>query len=87
MTRTDVLDLLGQLISYRWRGLSRDDIPVHFWRDRVAVILPERAFSPDDCIRLDGQFQCLMTSRGEHGFLDFASNWQGIHTPVKQGFN
>jgi hypothetical protein len=28
-----------------------------------------------------------MTSRGEHGFLDFASNWQGIHTPVKQGFN
>ena len=87
MTRDDVLQVLSKLISFRWRGLKADEIPVRFIKDRIAVLLPAEKFVEDEQIRLDGKFQHLMTQRGAHAFLDFVVDWKGADSTIDGGFN
>jgi hypothetical protein len=87
MTRDDVLDVLDKVAGLKRRGLDRQDIPVQFIEDRVAVVLPADKFTPDEKIRLGGKFQNLMTNRkGAHAFLDFSENWKGLSTGLRGGF-
>lgn len=59
-------------------------------KNRIAVVLPEEAFTADERIRLDGKFQNTMTMRKQaHAYLDFAppSQWKGAATTLKGGFS
>ncbi|MEB3221805.1 MAG: hypothetical protein VKS61_06965 [Candidatus Sericytochromatia bacterium] len=85
--RTDVLNLLGRLVNLRRHGLMADDIPVQFLQDRIAVLLPAAEFPPARQVRLNGQFQCLLTERGGHGYLDFVDDWRGAESLLDAGFH
>lgn len=86
MTRDEVLDVLDTTVSLKRRKLDRTDVPVMFMGKRIAVMLPSDRFSPQERVRMEGTFQVLMTKRGEHAFIDWATHWQGIDTPIRQGF-
>lgn len=88
MTRDDVLNVLDKVVRLKGRGLKRDDVPVKFLQNRVAVVLPAEKFTPDERIRLDGKFQNLVTTRLKgHAFLDFADDWKGLDTAIRGGFS
>jgi len=89
LTRDDVLDVLESVIPLKRRKLGRADIAIHFLKNRIAVVLPEEAFTADERIRLDGKFQNSMTiKRQAHAYLDFApeGTYKGQATPLKAGF-
>lgn len=85
--RADVLDMLGRLVDLKWHGLRAEDIPVQFLQNRIAVLLPAPAFPPDQQVKLNGKFQCLMTARGAHAYLDFVDDWRGAETLLDGGFH
>ncbi|MEB3285764.1 MAG: hypothetical protein VKN33_10805 [Candidatus Sericytochromatia bacterium] len=85
--RAEVLDVLTRLFNLRWRGLKMEDIPVQFLGKRIAVILPAKAFTADEQIKIEGKFQHLMAQRGWSAFIDFAENWEGAQTRLDGGFN
>lgn len=88
MTRDDVLNVLDKVVRLKGRGVSRDDVPVKFMQNRVAVVLPAEKFTPDERIRLEGKFQNLVTTRLKgHAFLDFADEWSGLNTAIRGGFS
>jgi hypothetical protein len=87
LDRTDVLNTLDRLVNLRRRGLRADDIPVQYLQDRIAVLLPSAAFPPAEQIRVNGQFQHLMTKRGGHAYLDFVEDWRGAETLLDAGFH
>ena len=86
-TREDVMKVLSKLISFWWRGLKADEIPVRIMEGRIAVLLPAEKFVDDEQIKLDGKFQHLMTQRGAHAYLDFVADWKGVDTTIDGGFN
>ena len=85
MTRDEVLDVLDKTVGLKRRKLDRTDVPVMFMGKRIGVVLPSERFSPEERVRLEGKFQVLMTMRGQHAFLDWATRWQGADTPLRQG--
>ena len=90
ITRDDVLDVLESVSKLSRKRLQRADVPVHFWKNRIAVLLPADRYVADEMIKLDGKFQVLMTTRKHaHAYLDFvhADQWQGAATPLRGGFS
>lgn len=87
MTRDEILDLLDSFAHLKRRRVDRRQVPVYFLQNRIAVVLPAYAFSPDEHIKLDGRFQLTMTQRhGLHAYLDFSNAWRGLETPLQKGF-
>ena len=88
MTRDEVLDSLDTLVKFKSRHLDRNQVPVQFLQNRIAVVLPAEFFTPDEQIKLQGKFQYLMTTKkGLHAYLDFSSNWRGLETPLQRGLS
>ena len=85
MTRDEVLDILDSLISLKRHRIDRSHVPVQFNRGRIAVILPEAAFTPDRRIRAEGKFQYTMAQKGASAYIDFVHDWQGLDTRLEQG--
>jgi hypothetical protein len=88
MTREDVLTILNSISSFKRKGIDIAQVPVQFLRNRIAVILPQEAYSPDEQVRLDGRFQNRMTmEQGVSAFIDFVPLWKGLATPLNKGFH
>jgi hypothetical protein len=88
MTRDDVLTLLNSISAFKRKRIDVTQVPVQFLRNRIAVILPQEAYSPDEQIRLDGRFQNRMTmEQGVSAFIDFVPHWHGLTTPLSKGFH
>lgn len=88
MTRDQVLDVLDGLSPLRRKGLNRADLPVQFMESRIAVMLPADKYSHDERIRLEGKFQHRMTDQhGQHAYLDFVDNWNGLSSKLTGGFS
>lgn len=86
MTRDEVLDVLDKLSPLKRKKLDRATVPVQFMEGRIAVVLPSASYTADERIRLGGKFQHIMTqTKGAHAFLDFADNWKGISTTMREG--
>lgn len=88
MTRDEVLDVLDKLSPLKRKRLDRGHVPVHFMKDRIAVLLPAESYTSDERIKLEGKFQYMMTQKkGAHAYLDFADDWKGLETKLTGGFN
>ncbi len=87
MTRDEVLTVLDRVVRLKGRQIRPEEVPVQFMRDRIAVVLPAEKFRADERIILDGMFQDLMSRQKAHAFLDFATDWRGLATPLNHGFN
>jgi hypothetical protein len=86
MTRDEVLDVLDKLSPLKRKKLDRATVPVQFIQNRIAIVLPAASYTADERIRLAGKFQYLMTqTKGQHAFLDFADNWLGLDTTMREG--
>lgn len=87
MTRDEVLNVLQRVVPLRRRRIDPSDVAVHFMQKRIGVVLPAEQFPADVRVRLDGQFQYLMTQKhGAHAFLDFSDQWKGRDTALTAGF-
>ena len=88
MTRDQVLDVLDRLAPLKRKKIDRQQVPVQFLEDRIAVVLPAERYTEQEMRHFNAQFQYLMTTRlNAHAFLDFTPDWRGLDSTLRGGFN